>query len=486
MISILLMLIPLQISGETRIRGEFSFPEPRGCAEGYWAGSSMAFYQRLLLSSGKWSAVILTEKDPGEDWGDLIAGGTGYHDPGGVTAAAGALRVQFARGLLLSNSGSWGSTDPLALSKPGSWRLRIEPAESPGLSDARPLIGAGALVPAGGFRLAAVFSRSGLDTGSSGLHRSPFEIESSGSVTRSLGAFRAGRGPVGLSFAAVSDETDSSRVSTACLGADLLLQGEEALLNAEFATDLDSVNNFVVSASRGGPGLRHGITVSRSFGELPGTWGGQGTEHLLGTGYGTRWKPRDHLALEAGVLYLRRTDDDRLRTGIQLTEIPGNRTEFGQRVSYTWTTGEETLSGRAFFRWTPSPGVTLSLKVPFSAYRGSGIGEEGFGTEARLRHRTGRRFEFGLSAAGCSTDGWNSRVYAYSLSFPGEFGSIAMYGKTFLLQASAMVNLSPEAVLRARGSWYFREGEEVLGSGWEETEGPSRTTLGVQLDWGFQ
>ena len=486
MISILLIMITLQISGDTRIRGEFSFPEPRGCSEGYWAGSSMAFYQRLLLSSGRWSAVILTEKDPGEDWGDLIAGGAGYHDPGGVTAAAGALRVQFARGLLLGNSGSWGSTDPLALSKPGSWRMRIEPAESPGLSDARPLTGAGAALSLGTFDLAAVLSRSKLDSGDSGLHRSPFEIESSGSVTRSLGAFRAGYGPVGLSFAFVSDETDSSRVSTSGLGADLLIQRDEALLNAEFATDLDSVNNFVVSASRGGPGLRHGITVSRSFGELPGTWGGQGTEHLLGAGYGTRWKPRDRLALEAGVLYLHRTEDDRLRTGIQLTETPGNRTEITQRLRYTWTPDEETLSGRASFRWTTSPGVTLSLKVPFSACRGSDGREEGFGVEARLRHRTGRHFEYGVSAAGCSTDGWNSRVYAYSLSFPGEFGSTAMYGKSFLLQASATVNLSPDAVLRARGSWYCREGEEVLGSGWEETEGPSRTILGVQLDWSFQ
>ncbi len=101
--------------------------------------------------------------------------------------------------------------------------------------------------------------------------------------------------------------------------------------------------------------------------------------------------------------------------------------------------------------------------------------------ETRLRHRLSQAFEYSLSGAACSTDGWESRVYAYSLSFPGQFGSSALYNKAVLLQAAVSVHISPNAVLRGKYSWYSMQGEESLGTGYEETPGSSRNAWGFSL-----
>ncbi len=87
--------------------------------------------------------------------------------------------------------------------------------------------------------------------------------------------------------------------------------------------------------------------------------------------------------------------------------------------------------------------------------------------------------------AAASTDGWNSRVYAYSLSFPGEFGSRPLYNSSRLLQSSISLHLSEEAILRIKAAWFSMPGEDYLGSGDNETEGSSKTAAGIQLDWKF-
>lgn len=483
---LLLLLLSFQLSGDIRARVSLSFPDPRGIRENYWTGSEPESYQRLRLAAGAWRVVVLTEKDTGEDWGDLLTGGIGYSSDC-LEAAAGALRIQFAHGLLLGNSGSWSSTDPLSLSKAATWRLRTETAESPGLSDAGALTGVSAQYSSGGVSLACLGSISRIDPGESGLHRSPSEVASKGSVKVDLAAFRAGVGPLGLSYIALSREEGSACLNYGRFGADVFLHSGSSVLTAEVVTDMDTLCNFLVSASRGSSDFRHGISIGRGEGDLPFTALPFGTDTRLGAGYGTRWKPAGRVTIDAGILYLQGNEDDRIGTAFQFSESLEGRTELTQRLSYSSSDGESTLSGRVTAGWSPLSELTLSLKVPFSFYSSGENGDQsGAGLEARIRHRVSELFEYGLSAAGCSTGGWESRVYAYSLSFPGEFGSRALYDNSVLLQASATYNLSASAVLRSKCSWYCMEGSESLGSGWEETEGSSRTELGLQLDWEFR
>ena len=88
-----------------------------------------------------------------------------------------------------------------------------------------------------------------------------------------------------------------------------------------------------------------------------------------------------------------------------------------------------------------------------------------------------------LSAAAADTEGFGARVYIYKVSFPGEFGSSAIYGKCAMLQASISVSLGEDWRLRGRISRFHGYDRDSIGSGYEQTEGPSRTEAGLQLDW---
>lgn len=484
---LLIFLVTAGLPGDMRVRTGFSWPSPRGIEEGYWAGSGVCSYQRFRLNPNKWRMVLLTEKDRGEEWADLVTGGLQFNHSDNFSVTAGALAVQFAQGLLFSHSGSWGTADPFSLSKPSGWRVRIDPAESPGPTDGTGLTGAGSQYNAGAFSAAAVLGWSRIDPGESGLHRSSSEIESHNSIGEKLVAFRTGYGPAGVSFAGVRRTADSVETTCSRIGADLYLPGDNSLLSGEFVTDLDSISNFVLSGTRGTPDLRHGLTVSRNRGGMPRTSGTFGTEHDFGTGYGIRWRISERVLLDGGALFLDCPAGEKYKAGIQFTENMSGRTEFTQRLGFARTEDEQTLSGRVTATWTPGSNMILSMKMPFSRFSSSNASPEtGFGLETRLRHILSDRAEYSVSAAACSTDGWNSRLYAYSLSFPGQFGSSALYNSMVLLQGSVSLHISSSAVLRARCAWYNIEGEPSLGSGWEETEGSSRTEAGLQLDWNFQ
>jgi len=487
MTTLILLMLIANFPGDVRVRGSYSFPEPRGIRENYWEGGNTYFYQRLRLYAAGFDAVLLTEKDRGEQWGDLVTGGIRYSSGNGFSAAAGALSVQFAHGLVLDHSGSWGSANPLALSKALSHRVELKNAESPGDADTGPLMGIATEYSFGSFTLAAVAARSHFDPSGTGLHRSPPEILARGSLTRDLMAFRAGCGPAGLSFALVSDNADTLETSGSRIGADLHIEGVNSVLTGEFSTDLSSSANFAISASRGSPDLRHGVTVSRNTGQMNETSEVFSTEHRFGAGYGLRWRLAPAVLVDGGILYLRGETDDRVKAGLQFTQSLQNRTELSQRFTVSYMNHEQTLNGRVSAGWNPHRDVSLTLKVPLALYSDTADADEtGVGVELRLKHRVSDLLEYSLSASGCSTDGWNSRVYAYTLSFPGEFGSTALYGRTVLLQASVSLHIDDRAVLRLKGGWYRKEGEDTLGSGWEETEGPSRTEAGVQLDWNFE
>ncbi len=487
MITIITALV-LTVSGfgDFRARAENSWPDPAGITQNKWQGSSLVSYQRLRFHWGMWSAVFITEKDQGEQWADLATAGVGYNNLQRFTAAAGWLQVQFAHGLLLNHPGPWSGGDPLELSKTPAWRLRLQPAESPGASDARPLTGVAAQYVYSGVTVSGVAGWSRIDPGTSGLHRSYSETQSRGTVDQKLAAARVGWGPAGISFACVSQSGGSAADTCSRVAADFVFETQTSSLTGEVAADFDSTFNFVVSAGAFQSGIRHALTVSRYTGNWERSAGEFGASHLTGVGYGLRWHAAQGVTLDAGALVLDREEDDTFKAGIQLTERIRSRTNLTQRLKLTATQQESTLRGQVTASWSPYPDFTLSLKIPAAFYRSTSNPEEnGTGVEVRLKHSPVSALDITVSAAAGSTDGWNSRVYAYSLSFPGEFGSKALYNSSVLLQAAVCVHISDSATLRAKAGWFNMQNAVSIGSGSSETQGSSRTTAGMQLDWEF-
>ncbi len=472
--------------GDFRARAENAWPEPAGITQNKWQGSSLVSYQRLRFRRGMWSAVFLTEKDQGEQWADLVTAGVGYSSPQLLTAVAGWLQVQFAHGLLLSHPGPWSGVDPLELSKTPAWRLRLQPAESPGASDARPLTGVAAQYCFSGITLSGVAGVSRTDPGASGLHRTVSEAENEGIVDQKLAAARVGWGSVGISFAFVRQSGGSTADTCSRAAADFLLETRNTSFTGEVAADFDSTLNFVVSAGRLQSGIRHALTVSRSTGRWARSAGEFGTSHLIGAGYGLKWHVAQGVTLDAGALVLDKQEEDTFKAGFQFTERIQSRTSLSQRLKLTTTEQENTIRAQVTASWSPYADLTLSFKVPAAFYRSkSNPDENGAGVEVRLKHSPVPCLEVTVSAAAGSTDGWNSRVYAYSLSFPGEFGSKALYNSSVLLQTQVSAHISNAATLRVKAGWFNMQGADLIGSGSSETQGSSRTTAGLQLDWEF-
>ena len=483
---ILTLLTGSSSSGDFRMRVEQSWPDPTGIRENLWQGNATPFYERLRFDFGLWSTVLLTEKDPGEEWGDLITGGLSYTDPEGISVAAGALRVQFAHGLILCHPGAWSGGDPLSLSKTPSWRMRLELSESPGANDAEPLTGVTAEYRVSDVAFSTVLGWSSTDTGSSGLHRTESEIENKRALDEKIAVVRAGFGPTGMSFAHMQQSEDFSDESSSRVGADFLFETEDALFTGEVAADFDSTLNFLLSGSRELADIRHALTVSRYTGSWVRSADSFGTNHNIGAGYGLRWRPAPGITLDAGTLVLDKEEEDSFKAGFQLLERVGNRTSLTQRFKFAATEEERTFRTQITASWSPYSDLTLSLKVPAAWYQSnSDPDENGTGVEVRLKHSPVTKLDVTVSAAAGSTNGWNSRIYAYSLSFPGEFGSMALYNSSVLFQGAVSVHISGSAVLRVKGAWYSMEGAEFLSSGSSETEGPSRTSAGMQLDWHY-
>ena len=475
-------------AGDFRVRAEHSWPEPVGILDNLWQGSALSFYQRLRFDYGQWSTVVFTEKDPGEEWGDLISGGIGWDASANFKAVAGALRVQFSHGLLLSHPGSWSAGDPLALSKTPSFRMRLDLSESPGGNDAEPLTGAAAEYNLNSLTISTVLGWSKTDTGSSGLHRTESELENRRAVEEKMAALRLGVGPAGISAVHMVSTEETSEESVTRIGADFQLQAEDAVFTGEVAADLDSTFNFLLSGSRGQSDFRHALSVSRFTGNWPRSGAESGTSHRIGAGYGLNWRPSDRVTLDAGLQILDTYEENQWKLGLQLSERIAPRTSLSQRFKLTASEEERTYRIQASSTWSPYSDLTLTIKIPFTIFQNSANPDEnenGTGLEIRLKHSPVASVDLTVSAAAASTNGWNSRIYAYSLSFPGEFGSTALYNSSTLLQGAVSLHISERASLRLKGSFYNMEGAESCGSGSSETAGSSRTSAGMQLDWDF-
>lgn len=490
MMSILLIIAILNsgVSGDNRIRSEYAWPSPAGVLNKTWQSNALSYYQRLRLSYDRWHTILLTEKDTGEEWGDLLTGGVSYSNPDKFSFAAGGLRVQFAHGLVLSHPGPWSSTDPLALSKSPKWRMRSEVSESPSANDANPFNGFSSIYTMGHYSFATALGWSHIDSGSSGLHQTETELNNQGSLTDKLAAIRVGYKSFGLSFAysEQEEEQEGTVESFPRVGFDFNYENENSVLTGELAMANDSSANFIVSAGRGLPQFRHTLTLSRNTTNLPRSSGIFGSNHILGAGYGIRWRPLNNFTIDAGALFFDREDEDLFKAALQFSERLPNRFILTERVKISSSSSATITQAQIQAAWSPFSDLTLSLKVPFAFYRSNEDEDEnGGGVEIRLKHTPSPIIDLVVSAAAASTNGWNSRIYAYSLSFPGEFGSKPLYNSSRLIQSSISLHLSEEVILRIKAAWFSMPGEEYLGSGDNETEGSSKTTAGVQLDWKF-
>ncbi len=488
--ALITVLIPVTLFATgVRFRAERRYPAPRGVNENYWAGDAWAFFHRAAFNAGKFGGVLLQEKDPGEKWGDLTAFGLHWRENRTLqSASVGFLRLRMALGLTADHGGSWSGSDPLSLVKPPVHRSLIEPATSPGDCDAFPLTGAGAGFQMGGLSLHVLQAVSRVDRSGTGLHRSAIEIARKGAVNEAFSFARLSAGPVGVSGAFLR-RTDDSTVSTGRVGFDLNIENNLRRLSGEASFGIGSPGSlpvaFLVGMYGDAGAFRHTLTASRYPASFPSRRSSSpfGVNHNLAGGYGIRWKPRRGVTVTSGIEVLQRDRGSTFRAGVQGEETPFPRTTLLQRFTVSSSPGETTHRGVLGATWSPDRNTTLTLRLPTALHRSDDSTSIGVGAEVRLRHS----FDFGLdatvSASAAETDDYNSRVYIYSLSFPGEMGSSPLYGSVVAAQAMVTVQFGEGWRLRGRISRFHWYGRDSIGSGFEQTSGPSRTDLGLQLDW---
>lgn len=487
--ALLVLALPVALSAtDARFRLERRYPDPRGVQENYWAGDSWAFFHRTTFEAGRLSGVLLLEKDPGETWGDLAAGGLQWVQ--GTTlqsVSAGYLRLGMALGLTAGYGGIGQGGDPLSLVKAPVHRSVLQPAESPGDCDGAPLTGAAAVLRARGLNITVLQGFSSLDRSPTGLHRSQTELDGRGAV-RELFSYARVSGPViGLSGALVRTTLDSA-VATGRAGFDLRLSGDDRELTAEASlgfTEGAFPVAFLVGMSGDAGAFRHSLTAGRCPSSFPSERSSVpfGVSHELAGGYGIRYRPGRRVTVTAGLEVLDREGGVTTEAGLQFDEVPFPGTTLTQKATYARTPGGTTLRGLLAAGWSPFRTTTLTLRFPTASFWNGDSTAFGAGVEFRLKHQFTPRLEATFSAAGADTDGYASRVYIYKLSFPGEFGSSAMYGSCAMLQASVSVVLGEDWRVRGRIGRFHGYDRESLGSGYEETLGPTRTEAGLQLDW---
>lgn len=486
---LVLLLLPAALAATgVRFRLERRFPDPRGILENHWAGDAWSFFHRASFEAGSLSGVLLLEKDPGEKWGDLTAGGLQWAGDGPLrSVSAGFLRLGMALGITAGYGGIGQGGDPLSLVKAPVHRSVLQVAESPGDCDGNPLTGAAAVLEAWGAGFTVLQAFSSTDGSPAGLHRSATEVSGRGAVRELFSYARVSGSSIGVSGAFLRTMEDSA-VSTGRAGIDLRLSDGCRELTCEagigFSEGSGSVA-FLLGVYGDAGAFRHSLTAGRCPPSFPSARSSAAfrTSHDLAGGYGVRFRPGRRVTITAGLEVLDREGGTATEAGLQFDEEPFGGVSLTQRATISGSVGETTIRGLAAAGWTPGSRTTLTLRFPAASYRNGDSPCVGAGVELRLKHRFSRWLEATVSAAAAETDGYPSRVYIYKLSFPGEFGSSALYGRCAALQASVSMTLGEDWRLRGRIGrfhWYDRES---LGTGYEETLGPDRTEAGLQLDW---
>ena len=476
--------------GDLRFRLDGSTPGCRGVLEKHYAGSGLSSYLRVRWSAGPLSFVTMADKARGEEWGDILAGGARWRSGAGPEISAGWLKAHLGSGLVFSHPQGFSDPSPLSLYKPPNFRQRTEPATSAGACREDPLIGAAARLSAGGMEITVLGAWSPVDSISGGRHRTPSEIAGRGAYDEKLGALRVSGGPWGFTAAAASS-SDPDRGEWVRAGLDISAGFENFTAAGELAAGVDSA-----AASLAGWAclqqetsvFKHMLTAVRNPESFPRTRSSAPISRTcdLGINYGLRWRflPRAVLRAGAGGYFTEEEDllitaaegEYRFPWSMSLSAGIRSRNEVDESSWRSWL-----LSS-----WKPHDFFSTGLRLQLSGWSLGDSSETGTGIEVKFRYRPREWLSLDLGSAFSSTDGWNSRVYSSGGYFPGKFSSATLYGNMTFLYTVLSIEASPGLFFRAGAEHLTKRGAESLGSGWEETQGDSRTRLGLQLDYSFE
>ncbi len=494
--AILLLLLAgtMSAEGDQRFRLQRRLPDCRGTLENYYIGDEFDFYNRLRYAGGSWRFIFLMDKARGEQWVDVIAGGVTYSPPDSPvqSVSAGWLKADLGSGLVFSFPGRFSSISELSLYKPPNSRNRIEPATSPWGCRGEPLTGAGAIFSTGGMDISILVALSRKDSTGSGYHRTESEIDGRGAHTESLAAARVSGRQWGITAAAASENTAPENRWLRC-GFDWNLDISAFNLSGEVCAGFDSTGTGVAgwgAFSQNTPMFRHMLMGIRNPASFPADRSSPPISRECDTGisYGFRWKAFPAFAVKAGAGTYFIEDSSLLLASIEaeyrfpwsMEAASGIRTR----------TEKDEGSWRCWIgtNWQPQEQFNVRTKIQLSGWRSTpdDSSETGAGIELKFRYTPNAWLTLDLGSAACSTDGYNSRIYAGGSSFPGVFASTALYDRTFFMFFQISAEISDSFFLRGAVGNKTVENAAYLGSGWEETEGDSRTELGFQLDYAFQ
>jgi hypothetical protein len=473
-------------NGDLLLRLWRRFPECLGVATGAYAGDELVFLYRSQMRFGAVSTLILSEKDRGENWGDLLAGGASWAGSSFLrSASAGWLRAELGSGMVLGGSSSWGGGAPGLDARPPERRTQIALATGAGQCEGRPLTGASVTIASLGFTTALLQSWSAVDPSGEGLHRTPSEIESRRSVREILSAVRADFGAAGITVLRRIEEGNTIIRS----GADFALQASGAEFSGEVALEADSATTsaFWLAISGNSDEFRFCAAAFRTpeaFGDERSS-SPSGLECDLGCGLASRWRPaRGWL----GALSVSAGSSDgsaRERASLEISRRISPRLELIATGRAFLTQGASNWRETARVSWRAAEEVSLNLELQLTEASADDLHDSGGALEWQLRWKPLQAFAIAAGCAGFSTTGYASRAYCGELGFPGEFGSAPVWGEGFLLQAAAAFEVSDGTEIRGRISRIAREDVDALGSGLEETPGSARTEAGLQLEIPF-
>lgn len=457
------------------------FPDARGAVDGTWAGDQFSFLHRMRLSRGGFEMTAVAEKDPGEEWCDLVSAGASYAPPGASFIAAGGwLRADLGSGLVMSHPGGWSDGAGIE-EKPPSLEGRLEPAASPGCSDAEPLLGAGAGFALGGLSCTLLGASSRIDPSGEGLHRTASELEAKGSVREDLAAARIAGGPLG--FDAMLGDRGEGRFGRAGIDFNGSAGGIGMTCEAAAGLSGDRVSDaFWACIHEETAVLRFNAGIFRCPGDFPGARSSMplGGPCDIGAGASAGLRPGHGWSARLTAMCLLDEGDSGSRAELEISRRMTPDFDLGLRARGSSVEGDESFRLVASSSWRPAGGTVLSAALQRTGHDDTGGGSCGTGAETRLRLLLGDVI-LRLAAAGFSTEGYDSRVYFGELSLPGDFASIQQYGEGFLLQAALGVPLSEGSVISGRLSYLRKDSVESMGDGTEETEGPSRLEATIQF-----
>ncbi|HOF67262.1 MAG TPA: hypothetical protein PLX54_04760 [Candidatus Fermentibacter daniensis] len=477
---VLLLLLPAAAScGDVLFRLGRRFPDSRGALDGIWAGDQFEFLHRTRLALGRFSLVLVAEKDRGEEWCDLVSAGATFEDSiRNVRATAGWLRSKLGSGLILSHPSGW-SGAPGMEAKPPALASKLEPASSAGCSDAEPLTGAGVSFRAGRFSFLTMGASSRIDPSGEGLHRTESELAAEGSVKEDLLGFRAVTGCWGLGAAAADDPRGGwSRVGLdfdgRLAGVDLRAEAAVGFQGSEMSEAFWGCIHERFDAVRFCVGVfRHPDDFPSRRSALP-----IGMDCDAGAGAAFVWKPGAGWTAEGSVTSALRREASRGSAELSLEKRMTPAFDLGIRFRGTTRDDEDYFRLLGSSSWRPAGGVVLSTAVQRT---GAGLSSSGTGAEARLKILLDGELTVRVAAAGFVTDDYDSRVYFGELSFPGDFGSVQQWGEGFYLQAAVACPVGGGSSISGRMGYLRKGSVESIGEGSDETDGPSRLDATLQF-----